>query len=281
MANIGVIDALVTRGDLIASDDLNHASLIDGARISGATVQRFRHIDAVSARDCFEGVTSDRKLIISDGVFSMDGDVAPLADLAPVAQEAGAWLVIDDAHGLGVLGRKGGGSVAAAGLGEKEVPVLIGTFGKAFGTFGAFVAGSEQLIETLINKARTYVFTTALPAPIAAATRRALAIACEEEWRRERLCALVERFRRGAASLGLRLTNSSTPIQPILVGDTGRALRISEELWDLGFWVAAIRPPTVPKDSARLRVTLSAAHEPQQVDDLVEALGRCTSLKDD
>ena len=281
MANIGVIDALVTRGDLIASDDLNHASLIDGARISGATVQRFRHIDAVSARDCFEGVTSDRKLIISDGVFSMDGDVAPLGDLAAVAEEAGAWLVIDDAHGLGVLGRKGGGSVAAAGLGEKEVPVLIGTFGKAFGTFGAFVAGSEQLIETLINKARTYVFTTALPAPIAAATRRALAIACEEEWRRERLCALVERFRRGAASLGLRLTNSSTPIQPILVGDTGRTLRISEELWDLGFWVAAIRPPTVPKDSARLRVTLSAAHEPQQVDDLVEALGRCASLKDD
>lgn len=281
MANLGVIDALATRGDLIVSDDLNHASLIDGARISGATVRRFRHANAASAKDCFEGGSGDRKLIITDGVFSMDGDVAPSGDLARVAQEKSAWLVVDDAHGLGVLGEKGAGSVAASGLGEKEVQVLIGTFGKAFGTFGAFVAGSEQLIETLINKARTYVFTTALPAPVAAATRRALNIACEEEWRRDRLCSLVERFRRGAGSLGLRLMESSTPIQPILIGDTGRALKISEELWDLGFWVAAIRPPTVPADTARLRVTLSAAHEPQQVDDLLEALGRCASLKDD
>lgn len=279
MANLGVIDALAGRGDLVASDDLNHASLIDGARISGATVKRFRHADAVSAGECFEARSGGRGLIITDGVFSMDGDVAPVRALADIAVREKAWLVVDDAHGLGVLGQGGCGSVGAAHLGEQEVPVLIGTFGKAFGSFGAFVAGSEQLIEMLINSARTYIYTTALPAPIAAATRCALTIAREEEWRREHLCTLVERFRNGAESLGLRLLESSTPIQPILIGDAGRALKVSEELWDLGFWVAAIRPPTVPEGSSRLRVTLSATHEPQQIDDLLDALSRSTALK--
>jgi len=279
MANLGVIDALAKRGDLVVSDDLNHASLIDGARISGATVMRFRHADALSAGECFDTHSSGRGLIITDGVFSMDGDVAPVRALADVAAREKAWLVVDDAHGLGVLGRGGCGSVGAEHLGEREVQVLIGTFGKAFGSFGAFVAGSERLIETLINRARTYVFTTALPAPIAAATRCALRIARDEEWRREHLSSLVERFRGGAESLGLNLLPSSTPIQPILIGDAGRALMISEELWNLGFWVAAIRPPTVPEGSSRLRVTLSATHEPQQVDDLLDALARSTTLK--
>jgi 8-amino-7-oxononanoate synthase len=279
MANLGVVDALASRGDLIVSDDLNHASLIDGARISGATVERFRHANPASARECFDKHSFRRGLIISDGVFSMDGDVAPLLELANVADSAQAWLVIDDAHGLGVLGPGGGGCVAAARLGEQQVPALIGTFGKAFGSFGAFVAGSESLIETLINKARTYVFTTALPAPVAAASRCALAIAREEGWRREHLVSLIQRFRKGVAALGLDLLQSDTAIQPIMIGGAGRALKVSEELWELGFWVAAIRPPTVPDGSSRLRVTLSAAHEPQQVDDLIDALSRCASLQ--
>ncbi|MGI9265616.1 MAG: 8-amino-7-oxononanoate synthase [Gammaproteobacteria bacterium] len=279
MANLGIIDALATRGDLIASDDLNHASLIDGARISGATVERFKHADPVSARGCFDNRQYRRGLIISDGVFSMDGDVAPLRELADAADQANAWLIVDDAHGLGVIGPGGGGSVAAAKLSEDQVPALIGTFGKAFGSFGAFVAGSETLIETLINRARTYVFTTALPAPVAAASRCALMIAREEAWRREHLCSLIRHFRAGVESLGLGLLSSATAIQPIVIGDAGRALKASEELWDLGFWVAAIRPPTVPRGSSRLRVTFSAAHEMQQVDDLIDALSRCKSLQ--
>ena len=279
MANLGVLVALAGRGDLVAEDRLNHASLIDAARLSGATVRRYRHGDAGAAGERLATTGARRRLIVTDGVFSMDGDRAPLADLARVAAEAGAVLVVDDAHGLGVAGPEGRGSIAAAGLTTAQAPVLIGTLGKAFGTFGAFVAGSEALVETLIHRARTYVYTTAPPPPVAAATLAALRIATAEGWRRERLAAHVARFRRGAAAAGLALAPSDTPIQPVLVGDAADAVAASEALMDRGYWVAAIRPPTVPRGTARLRVTLSASHEEADVDGLVEALADIPALR--
>jgi 8-amino-7-oxononanoate synthase len=272
MANLGVVSALAGRDDFIAEDRLNHASLIDAARLSGATVRRFRHGDADAADRRLAAAEGRRRLVLTDGVFSMDGDRAPLAKLAAIASNRDAILVVDDAHGIGVLGEHGAGTAAAAGLGPSDVPVLIGTLGKAFGTFGAFVAGSEALIETLIHKARTYVYTTAPPPPVAAATLASLAILREETWRRDRLVELVARFRHGAAAAGLVLGASDTPIQPVLIGDSAAALQASEALLERGWWVSAIRPPTVPRGSARLRVTLSATHEDEQVDGLVAAL---------
>jgi 8-amino-7-oxononanoate synthase len=208
----------------------------------------------------------------------MDGDVAPLPQLALTARAHGLWLIVDDAHGLGVLGATGRGALQALGLSPEDVPVLIGTLGKAFGSFGAFVAGSEALIELLIQKARTYIYTTALPQPVAAATRAALKVAQSEGWRRERVAALTARFRRAAAAAGVPLTASSTPIQPILLADAGAALEAQRSLARAGFWVVAIRPPTVPPGAARLRVTLSAAHTESEVDELVIHLARaCAS----
>jgi len=272
MANLGAVTALAGRHDLIVEDRLNHASLIDAARLAGAKVLRYRHSDAESAARRLSDNQGRRRLLLTDGVFSMDGDLAPLPDLAKAAASHGAWLVVDDAHGLGVLGDSGGGSLEAAGLGQNEVPVLVGTLGKAFGTFGAFVAGSAALVETLVQKARTYIYTTAPPPAVAQATRTALSIALDESWRRERLAGLVARFRAGAASLGIPLANSLTPIQPVIVGESAAALTASEDLFRQGFWVAAIRPPTVPVNSARLRITLSAAHRDGDVDALLEAL---------
>lgn len=204
----------------------------------------------------------------------MDGDLAPLPELAVHARARGAWLLVDDAHGLGVLGSSGGGTLEHLGLDAHDVPVLIGTLGKALGTFGAFVAGSAELIEYLIQRARTAVFTTAMPPALAAATCSALELAVREHWRRERLRSLIARFRAAAHAEGLPLAASETPIQPLVLGSPERALAASAALERAGFWVAAIRPPTVPRGSARLRVTLSAAHEDAQVDALVEALKR-------
>lgn len=271
MANIGVITALVGRGDWVLEDRLNHASLLDGGLLSGANFKRYGHglteqVAGLLAR------ASGHKLIVTDGVFSMDGDFAPLADLAALAQAHQAWLMVDDAHGLGVLGASGGGLVQHLGLTQSDVPVLMATLGKSLGAFGAFVAGSEALIETLIQKARTYIYTTALPPAIASATRASLSITINETWRRDKLATLVSHFRRGAEQLGLPLGFSSSPIQPIMIGDTARATIISDDLLRMGFLVSAIRPPTVPKGTARLRVTLSAAHEFQHVDQLLEAL---------
>jgi 8-amino-7-oxononanoate synthase len=203
----------------------------------------------------------------------MDGDVAPVRELAALAALHGARLVVDDAHGLGVLGATGGGTLEQAGLAPQAVPVLIGTLGKAFGSFGAFVAGDAGLIDSLIQRARTYIYTTALPPAIAAATRAALRLVQQEPWRRERLHAHVQRFRAGATALGLPLSPSMSPIQPLIVGTSARALALSEALNGYGFLISAIRPPTVPQGSARLRVTLSAAHSEAQVDALLEALG--------
>jgi 8-amino-7-oxononanoate synthase len=269
MANLGVVASLAGRHDTVVADRLNHASLLDAARLAGARLKRYAHADAAAAQQALAG---GARLIITDGVFSMDGDVAPLPRLAALAQQHGAWLMVDDAHGLGVLGPHGGGCLEQQGLNALQVPILVGTLGKAFGSFGAFVAGDAVLIEYLLQRARTYIYTTAVPPAVAAATRAALRLVRTEGWRRERLHALVQRFRTAAAAHGLPLLPSSTPIQPLLVGEAGQALRLAEGLEALGFMVSAIRPPTVPGGTARLRITLCAAHRDEDVDALVAAL---------
>ena len=276
MANMGVISALAGRQDAVFEDRLNHASLLDGGLLSGARFKRYAHADIENLERGLEAIDS-QALIVTDGVFSMDGDFAPLPALSETAVRHKAWLMVDDAHGLGVIGAQGGGIVEHYGLGQQEVPVLVGTLGKAFGTFGAFVAGSEALIETLIQKARTYIYTTALPSPVAAATSASLKIVIAESWRRDKLASLSERFKHGAEQLGLPLTPSNSPIQPVLIGDSQRALAVGRQLMDSGFLIGAIRPPTVPQGSARLRVTFSALHEEDQVDRLLEALARAVS----
>jgi 8-amino-7-oxononanoate synthase len=204
----------------------------------------------------------------------MDGDIARLPTLARIARAYKAWFIVDDAHGIGVLGPTGRGLVEHFELGQVDVPVLVGTLGKALGTFGAFIAGASDLIELLVQKARTYIYTTALPQPIAAATRRSLQIVNEEPWRRERVLALATRFRLAARQLELHLAPSESPIQPVILGAADLAVRAQNELLEAGFLVVAIRPPTVPAGTARLRITFSAAHTESQVDALVETLGR-------
>lgn len=275
MANIGAISALAGRKDAVFEDRLNHASLLDGGMLSGARFKRYAHADVESLERGLKA--ADKALIVTDGVFSMDGDFAPLPVLSETAERHKAWLMVDDAHGLGVIGANGGGIVEHYGLNQQQVPVLVGTLGKAFGTFGAFVAGSEELIETLIQKARTYIYTTALPSAAAVATAASLKIVIAESWRRDKLASLSGRFRNGAEQLGLPLMPSHSPIQPVLIGDSQRALAVSRQLMDAGFLVSAIRPPTVPQGSARLRVTFSALHEDEQVDRLLEALARVIS----
>ena len=271
MANQGVVTALMGRGDRVCGDRLNHASLIDAALLSRAHLQRYPHADAEALEAMLEEGRGEA-LVATDGVFSMDGDLAPLRSLADICRRRGAWLMVDDAHGLGVLGEQGGGTLEAMGLDRHDVPILMGTLGKGFGTFGAFVAGDDDLIETLIQQARSYIYTTALPSAVAEATRASLRLVRDEGWRRSRLRALVARFRTGAGQLDLPLMPSDTPIQPLLLGGAGRAMAWSAALERRGILVTAIRPPTVPEGSARLRITLSAAHTEAQVDRLLEAL---------
>jgi 8-amino-7-oxononanoate synthase len=272
MANLAVLGTLAGRSEQVLLDRLAHASLIDGARLCGATLRRYPHADAEAAAQLLAQEPARSTLLATDGVFSMDGDLAPLPQLAQAAQTHGAWLVVDDAHGLGVLGASGRGTLEHFALDAKAVPVLVGTLGKAFGSFGAFVAGDAALIELLMQKARTYLYTTALPQPVAAATRAALRLLAAEGWRRERLRANIARFRAAAHAAGVALLPSATPIQPVPLGEAGAALRAQRQLADLGFWVAAIRPPTVPPGSARLRISLSAAHGDHEIDALVAAL---------
>ena len=272
MANLGLARAVAGRDATVYGDQLNHASLIDGGRLSGAKLQRYPHADAAALEQQLATQESGTALVLTDGVFSMDGDLAPLPALAAACSRYGAFLAVDDAHGLGVTGATGRGSLEHFGLSPGEVPALVGTFGKAFGTFGAFVAGSEDLIETLIQRARTYIYTTALPPAVAAATREALAVSIAEPWRRERVLALTRRFRELALAAGITLGTSETPIQPILIGSADSAMRTSNALLERGFFVAAIRPPTVPADTSRLRITLSAAHRDEDVERLVAAL---------
>ncbi|KAA3629395.1 MAG: 8-amino-7-oxononanoate synthase [Proteobacteria bacterium] len=272
MANLGVIAALLGRGDTVYQDRLNHASLIDAGRLAQADYVRYAHADAADLAARCLAPKSGRKLVATDGVFSMDGDLAPLADLCRTARERGAWVMVDDAHGIGVLGGQGRGTLEHFGLGVEEVAVLMGTLGKACGTAGAFVAGSEALVETLIQQARPYIYTTAMPPAVAEATRASLRLIDNESWRRAHLRALIERFRRGAQAIGLPLMDSHTPIQPLVAGDAARALRLSAALWERGILITAIRPPTVPQGSARLRITFSAAHSEAHVDRLLSAL---------
>jgi 8-amino-7-oxononanoate synthase len=274
MANLAVVTSLAGHGEWVLLDRLSHASLIDAGLLSGARFSRYPHADAAAAERALAKESDKAAVVATDGVFSMDGDLAPLAALARASSAHRAWLVVDDAHGLGVLGNSGRGSLELLGLSADEVPVLVGTLGKAFGSFGAFVAGTSDLIEFLIQKARPYIYTTALPQPVAAATRASLRVAQRETWRRERVLALTERFRHSATQLGVPLGVSTTPIQPVMLGSSGAALRAQHELMSAGFRVVAIRPPTVPRGSARLRVSLSAAHTEAQVDSLVETLAR-------
>jgi 8-amino-7-oxononanoate synthase len=272
MANIGAITALAGHDDAVFGDRLNHASLIDAGRLSGALFKRYRHADTTSLESLLLRHPAQTRLIASDGVFSMDGDLAPLPALVHSARQHRATLIIDDAHGLGVLGSNGGGSCEHHGVGAGDVPLLIGTLGKAFGTFGAFVAGADDVIELLIQRARSYIYTTALPPAIAAATRTSLKLVQTEPWRRERLHELITRFCNGARQLGLPTGASSTPIQPLILGDAATALRAADYLRDHGLLITAIRPPTVPAGTARLRITLSAAHSNEQVDQLLDTL---------
>ena len=284
LANLAILTALAGRSDAIFADRLNHACLNDGALLARAELIRYPHGDVEALARRLGASRAKRKLIATDAVFSMDGDVAPLPELAALAEAHDAWLVVDDAHGFGVLGGgKGGGNgggngesdgrgtLAHFGL-ESERIVYMGTLGKAAGVSGAFVTAHAAVIETLLQTARSYVFTTAAPPFIAEALRASLAVLRRDDARRTHLFALVARFRERMRAVPLTLGDSSTPIRPIIVGANGAAVELAGELWRRGFWVPAIRPPTVPKGTARLRVSLSAAHGQGDVDALVDAL---------
>lgn len=282
MANMALVSSLVSKTDLVLQDKLNHASLLDGGLLSGARFQRYLHNDMSSLSGYLAKFSQDSKinkaLIVTDGVFSMDGDVANLTEMAAISKGHDALLMVDDAHGLGVLGEGGRGCIAAAGLTQEDVPVLMGTFGKAFGTSGAFVAGSEQMIEYLSQVARPYIYTTAMPPAIAAATRKSLEIVKFADASRKHLQALITYFRQQASALGYELLPSNTPIQPVMIGSAIQTMALADFLRCRGILVGAIRPPTVPDKTARLRITLSALHSFAQIDRLVDALKEALNL---
>ena len=272
LANLAVVQALLGDEDLCVQDRLNHASLIDAARLAGCRLRRYPHNDAEGALRQLRATSDAAALIVTDGVFSMDGDSAPLRELALIARVQEAVLYVDDAHGVGVAGPDGRGSVAAAGLDVHAVPLQLATLGKALGGYGAVVLGDDALIGHLAETARPYIYTTALPPALAAASLAAVKLARKDAWRREKLDALVARFREGATHAGFQLLPSTTPIQPRVIGDDHATLALAAALETRGYWIAAIRPPTVPEGSARLRVTLSAAHTEADVDGLLGAL---------
>lgn len=272
MANLGIAQALMGRGDLVLEDRLNHASLLDAGLLSGARFSRFAHADVNDAEQHLSKHVDKEKMLLTDGVFSMDGDIAPLPALAKSCQQYGSYLMVDDAHGFGVLGEEGKGCIEHFGLSQVDVPILMGTLGKAFGTAGAFVAASEDIIETLIQNARSYIYTTASPPALAEATRASLKLVRAESWRREHLVDLIKQFRQSVTEMGYELMPSITPIQPIVIGDSHEAMKISQQLFESGIHVGAIRPPTVAEGSARLRITFSADHSAEQLNTLLHAL---------
>lgn len=280
MANQGLITALINAQDAIFEDRLNHASLLDAGLLSGARFSRFLHNNTQQLQQRLQKSTARRKLVAVDGVFSMDGDTAPLAALAPLCAQHKAWLMVDDAHGFGVLGKTGAGSLEAAGLSAAEAPLLMATLGKALGCAGAFVAGSSTLIETLIQFARSYIYTTALPPAVAMACLTSLKVLQQEPQHRQHLQNAIAFFRQGAKALQLPLMPSETAIQPLLLGTNAAALSMAQQLAERGFWVSAIRPPTVPEGTARLRITLSAAHSLDTIEALLDALAACFALQD-
>tara|TARA_B110000211_G_scaffold228145_1_gene283906 strand:- start:1439 stop:2281 length:843 start_codon:yes stop_codon:yes gene_type:complete len=277
MANLAIASALVGRYDIIHQDKLNHASLIDAAKISGAKLKRYQHNDLAHLESQVEfcqvdNNTSVRQLIMTDGVFSMDGDCADLNKISQITSQLNSCCMVDDAHGFGVLGATGAGLVEQCGLSQQQVPILMATLGKAIGTSGAFVAGSDALIETLIQQARPYIYTTSSPPAIAAATICSLNIVKRDNWRREKLEELIAYFQQSMKHTKFELMPSATAIQPIMIGGNNHALSLSEKLLQSGIQVNAIRPPTVPAGSARLRITLSASHEKADIDQLIKAL---------
>ena len=274
MANLGIAQTLVGKGDHVLEDRLNHASLLDGGLLSGARLIRYQHNDANDLQNKLskQADTEKEKLVLTDGVFSMDGDIADLPALAQVCSSNGAWFMVDDAHGFGVLGNTGKGSAEHFGLPRSQLPVYMATFGKALGTAGAFIAGSEALIESLIQTARSYIYTTATPPALAEATRASLDLIKNESSLRNRLNENIEYFRQCCAQQSIVLGNSQTAIQPVIIGDEADAIMRSNNLLDKGILVTAIRPPTVPAGTSRLRITLSASHTRSQLDRLVEAL---------
>ena len=276
MANLAVLTALVGRGDVIHQDRLNHASLIDGALLSRASLKRYRHADMEDLQGQLANKTGDRIIVASDGVFSMDGDLAPLTRLLELCRNNNALCYIDDAHGFGVLGDQGRGIVEVNNVSCKDYDdghlLSMCTLGKAMGSFGAFVAGSDEIIETLIQHGRSYIYTTALPPAIAAASYAALEIISAEGWRRQKLTGLVDYFRSACQQRNIPVMDSSSPIQPVLIRDNDQAVAIAERLKQLGLLVFAIRSPTVAAGSERLRITLSAAHEETEIDALLDAL---------
>jgi 8-amino-7-oxononanoate synthase len=272
MANMGVLSSLLDRQDAVYQDRLNHASLLDGGLLSAAKFQRYRHQDLSDLQRQLDKTQARRHLVATDAVFSMDGDTALLKPLSQLCCAQQAWLMIDDAHGFGVLGPDGGGSALAQGLTTDDCPIYMATLGKALGSYGAFVAGSDVLIETLIQFSRNYIYTTALPPAIAAASLAAVKLLQHEVWRQQHLNHLIRLFKQQAEHLRLPLMPSGTAIQPLLIGSSEMALRLSESLKEMGFLVTAIRPPTVPKNTARLRITLSAAHTENHLQQLLAAL---------
>lgn len=272
MANLGVISTLVERSDIVLEDKLNHASLLDGALLSRGQLQRYQHNDVGNLRDRLSALEGKRALVVTDSVFSMDGDIASLPEIAALCHQHNAWLMVDDAHGFGVLGKNGRGALDHCNLNAEQVPVYMATLGKALGTYGAFVAGSDDLIECLIQECRPYIYTTAIPPAVAAATLESLHVLQEESWRVDHLHALIRQFRTGAMQRGIALPESHTAIQPLIVGASENALQLSEQLLQQNILVSAIRPPTVPLNTARLRITLGAAHTESDLEQLLDAL---------
>ena len=271
MANTGIIPALAGRGDAVFSDELNHACIIDGARLSRAALHVYPHCDLAALDQLLAASPAREKLIVSDAVFSMDGDLAPIAGLIELAERHDARLLLDDAHGFGVLGPDGQGTLAHLGVRSDRI-VHMGTLGKAAGVAGAFVAGSADIIEWLVQRARTYVFTTASPPLLAATISASLDVIRDEAWRRDRLRSHARALQIGMSGLPWVSMPSETAIQPLVVGDNAAVMALMEGLWHRGFWVPGIRPPTVPQGTARLRISLSAQHTPEQVAALVAAL---------
>ena len=276
MANAALVNVFLNRNDGIFADKLIHASMLDAASMSGAKLVRFKHRDIDSLSSALNKSSTRNKLVVTDSVFSMDGDIAPIPGIVDVCQSSGAWLGVDDAHGFGVLGKRGAGIAEHFGMSEKQIPLLMATLGKALGCFGAFIAGDKDVIEMLLQTGRTYIYTTAPPPALAVAAIKALEILQSEAWRREQLKKLIIRFKHGAADLGLPLSSSNTPIQPLVVGSSENALTLARELFKQGILVTAIRPPTVPINTARLRITLTASHTDTHVDQLLDALSKST-----
>jgi len=271
MANLGLCQALLDKNDFVFEDRLNHASLIDGGLLSGARFQRYLHNDVNSLQQKISKAekSSGEKLVLTDGIFSMDGDIADLPALSTLCKNSGSWLMVDDAHGFGTLGETGRGSLQHFSLDNNDVPIYMATLGKAIGTAGAFIAGSDDLIETLIQQARTYIYTTAMPPAIAEATRCSLKLIQNEPEHLQKLNQNISYFRDCCAQVSLNIEHTQTAIQPLIIGDEQQTMHLSQQLFEAGLLVTAIRPPTVPEGGSRLRITLSATHTKEHIERLV------------